>query len=151
MDHAYITGVGLLLILVDSFSDWPEVIRVPNKKNSSIKQILRIVFSRNGIPKTQVSHNAPGLCDEDLNLGLEKIGCKPHKTLPYHPQSNGLAERIVQTVKTRLKACSQQREKIVFLPGCFLIYRTIPYAEDWKAHQQIRALRAMSYSAGEKV
>ena len=37
MDHAYITGVGLLLILVDSFSGWPEVIRVPNKKSSTIK------------------------------------------------------------------------------------------------------------------
>ena len=36
MDHAYITGVGLLLILVDSFSDWPEVICVSDKKMSMI-------------------------------------------------------------------------------------------------------------------
>ena len=32
MDHAYITEVGRLLILVDSFSGWPEVIRVPDKR-----------------------------------------------------------------------------------------------------------------------
>ncbi len=51
MDHAYITGVGLLLILVDSFSGWPEVIRVPDKKMSTIKQILKIIFSRNGNQK----------------------------------------------------------------------------------------------------
>ena len=25
MDHAYIQGIGLFLILVDSFSGWPEV------------------------------------------------------------------------------------------------------------------------------
>ena len=37
IDHAYITGVGLLLILVDSFSGWPEVTRVPNKNISTIK------------------------------------------------------------------------------------------------------------------
>ena len=85
MDHAYITGVGLLLILVDSFSGWFEVICVPDKKRSTIKQILRVIFSRNGIPKTLVSDNAPEFCDEDLNLWLAKIGCKPYKTPPYHP------------------------------------------------------------------
>ena len=107
MDHAYITRVGLLLIRVDSFSSWPEVKLVPDQKSSTIKQIQRIIFSRNGTPKTLASDNAPEFCDEDLNLWLEKIGCKPYKTSPYHPQSNGLEERMVQTVKMGLKACSQ--------------------------------------------
>ena len=121
MDPAYITGVGLLLILVDSFSGWPEIICVPDKKISTIKQILRVIFSRNGIPKILASNNAPEFCDEDLHLWLEKIGCKLYKTLPYHPQSNGLTERMVPTVKMRLKACSQQKEKKwkFFYQGCF--------------------------------
>ena len=34
-----------LLILVDSFSGWPEVIRVPDKKISTIKQILWIMHT----------------------------------------------------------------------------------------------------------
>ena len=109
MDHAYITEVGMLLILVNSFTSWPEILRVLNKKSSTIKQILRVIFSRNGIPKTLVSDNAPEFCNEDLILWLEKIGCKPYKTLLYHPQSNGFVERMVQTVKTGLKACSQQK------------------------------------------
>ena len=45
MDHVYITGVGHLLIFVDSFSGWPNVICVPDKKSSTIKQILRVIFS----------------------------------------------------------------------------------------------------------
>ena len=59
-----------------------------------------------------VSDNAPELCDEDLSLWLEEIGRKPNKTAPYDPQSNGLAETMVQTVKAGLKACSQQKGKI---------------------------------------
>ena len=106
MDHAYTTGVGILLVLVDSFSGWPEIIRVPDKKNFTTKHILRVIFSRNGIPKTLVSDNAPGFCDEDLNSWLEKIGCKPYETSQYYPQSNELAERMVQIVKMGLKACS---------------------------------------------
>ena len=110
MDHAYITEVGFL-ILVDSSSGWPEVIRVPDKKSSTIKQIIRVIFSRNGIPETLLSYNTPEFCDEGLSLWLEKIECKPYKTSPYHPQSNGLVERMAQTVKTGLKACSLQKEK----------------------------------------
>ena len=74
MDHAYITEVGLLLKLVDTFSDWPKVIYVPDKKSSIIKQILRVIFSRNGIPKTLVSNNAPEPCDEDLELIVNTLG-----------------------------------------------------------------------------
>ena len=72
MDHAYITGIVLLFILVDSFSVWPEIIHVPDKKSSMIKQILRVIFSRNGIPKILVSNNASKFCDKDLNLWLKK-------------------------------------------------------------------------------
>ena len=72
MDHAHITGVGLLSILIDSFSGWPEVIRVRDKKNSRIQQILRVISSINGVPKALVSDNAPEFCVEVLNLFLEK-------------------------------------------------------------------------------
>ena len=87
--------MGLSITLVDSFSGWPEVIRVPEKKSSMIEQILRIIFSRNGITKTLVSDNAPDFY-EDLNFWLEKIECKSYKTPPYYPQLNELAERMVQ-------------------------------------------------------
>ena len=72
------------------------------------------------------SNNAREFCDEDLNLWFEKIGCKPYKTPPYHPQSNGLVERMVQTVKKwDWKHVLNKKEKIeVFLPRPLL--STIP-------------------------
>ena len=124
-DHAYITEMGLLLILVDSFSGWPKVICVPDKKSSMIKQILRVIFSRNDIPKTLVSENAP------------------YKTPRYHPPSNGFAERMVQTIKIGLKHVHSKKN---FLPKLLLSYHTIPHAG-----RQIRAPLIMSYSTNEKM
>ena len=153
MDHAYTTGVGLLLIQVDTFSGWPEIIRLPQKKGYTIKQILKVIFSRNDMLKTLVSDNAPEFCDEDITLWLEQIGCK----LPYHPQSNGLTERMVQTVKTGLKSFSQQKEKLeVFLPRLVLSYRTIPHAGRLETssvlmRSQVRVTLTISYSTNEIV
>ena len=152
MDDAYITGVRLLLIPVDFFRlAWSNP--CARQKSSWIKQIIRVIFSRNGIPKTLVSDNAPEFCDEDLNLWLEKIECR----LSYHPQSNGLVERMVQTVKKETKSTfSGKRKKEVFLPRMLLSNRTIPHAgrlENPSAliGKQIRAPQTMSHSTNEKI
>lgn len=31
-DHAHVNGVGLLLMLIDFYSGWPEIIQVSNKE-----------------------------------------------------------------------------------------------------------------------
>ena len=66
MDHTHIRDIGLLLILVDSFSGWPEVIKVRDRKATTVRQILRTIFARNGVPKTIVTDNAPEFFDESL-------------------------------------------------------------------------------------
>ena len=75
--------IGLILILVDSFSGWPEEIKVRNRKDTSLRQILRAIFARNGVPKTIVTDNVPEFCDETLEPWLRKIGCMPYKTPPF--------------------------------------------------------------------
>ena len=104
MDDAVVPNVGLFLILVDTRSGWPEVIKVKDRSAETTVNALRVVFSRQGIPLTLVSDNAAEFCSNELESWLLKVGCRPYKTPPYHPQSNGIAERMVRTIKTAIRA-----------------------------------------------
>lgn len=69
---------------------------------------LEEMFSRYGIPEQPVSDNRPQFVSEELEAFL-KMNEIPHiKSAPYHPSTNGLAERFVQTLKHSLKASMSQ-------------------------------------------
>ena len=79
MDHAHIRDIGLFFILVESFSGWPGVIKARHRKATTVRQILRTIFARNGVPKTIVTDKAPEFCDESLVSWLREIGFMPYK------------------------------------------------------------------------
>ncbi|MEE4247257.1 MAG: RNase H-like domain-containing protein [Kangiellaceae bacterium] len=124
IDHAHVPGVGLLLILVDAFSGWPEAVQVPDKSARTTIRVLRRIFSRQGVPKTLVSDNAPEFCDGEMQAWLQRVGCSVMRTPPYHPQSNGCAERMVQTIKRGLRAFAAHRGTFeAYLAKLLLNYR----------------------------
>ena len=64
-----------------------------------LAKLLRTLFARNGVPETLVSDNVWEFHDNDLCTWLGKIRCKPMKMPTYHSESNGIAERMVASVK----------------------------------------------------
>ena len=52
-----------------------------------------------------MTDNGVQLTSKELQEFMTKRGIKHIRIAPYRPQSNGLAERMVQTVKQSLKAC----------------------------------------------
>ena len=156
-DHAYVNGIGLLLIFEDSFSGWPKLFSVRDRKTKTIKQILEVIFSKNGVLKTLVSDNASEFCDVGLCTWLRKIGCIPYKSLPYHPQSNEIVKRMVWRVKIGLKAFEPYRDTIqTYVPKLLMSYRSIPHVRKVQSlfalmGRQIRTPITMSFSTNEKM
>lgn len=87
------------LIIIDSFSKWPEVFLTTNADAEFSMQAFRKVFSREGVPLTLVTDNGTHFTAKTLQDWLKGIGCKHLFTPPRHPQSNGLAENFVKTLK----------------------------------------------------
>ena len=119
----------MLLIATDAFSKWPEVIIMTNTSSSKTIAALREMFARNGIPRELVSDNGPQFVSHEFQLFTHNNGIRHIRSSPYHPASNGAAERVVQTVKRALTAgekdgLSMEQALAVFL----LRYRNTPHA-----------------------
>ena len=70
-------------------------------------QQLRQLFSQFGIPETVVLDNGPQFSSADLQAFCETNEIHHIRVTPYHPSSNGLAERAVKIVKLGLKKQTQ--------------------------------------------
>ena len=93
----------MLLIIVDAYSKWIDV-HVTNSSTALVTiQKLLITFATHGLPRTIVSDNGPCFTSSEFEQFVKCNGIRHLKTAPYHPASNGLAERAVQTVKSGIR------------------------------------------------
>ena len=90
----------LYLIVVDAFSKWIEVHIVNSTSSEATIEKLRTLFSIHGLPEQIVSDNATSFTSQAFQHFTKSNGIKHILTSPYHPASNGLAERAVQTFKS---------------------------------------------------
>ena len=119
----------MFLVVVDAHSKWPEVLIANSTTSHSTMEALRTLFGRYGLPQQLVSDNGPQFVSSEFSHFLSTNGVKHIRNAPYHPSSNGQAERFVQTLKRSLKASEKDGRSLSHRLSEFLLtYRTTPHA-----------------------
>ncbi len=82
------------LHVVDAFLKWLDVKLIKRATSSSA---LRSIFVTHSIPALLVSDNGSVFTSDEFKDFLKQKSIRHNTSAPYHPASNGLAERNVQT------------------------------------------------------
>lgn len=118
----------MFLVVVDAHSKWLDVVRMSSTSAESTINALRYMFSAYGLPKEVVSDNGPQFVAAEFELFLKNNGIRHIKSAPYHPSSNGEAERAVRTFKTGMKTLEDEEGTFNQKLATFLLsYRTTPH------------------------
>ena len=84
----------MFMIVVDAHSKWPEVVFMPRITTDQTIEALKMVFCRFGYPEVLVSDNGTQFTSAKFALFCAESGIRHVTSAPYHPQSNGQAERF---------------------------------------------------------
>ena len=110
-------------------SKWPEVIQMPSTTFFKTIEALRSLFAKYGLPEQLVSANGPQFTSEEFTDFMKVNGIKHIRSVPYHPSTNGLAERFVQTFKRAMKTSAQDEPNLSIRLSQFLLgYRSTLHA-----------------------
>ena len=110
-------------------SKWAEVMIMPQTTAVRTIAALRYLFSVHGLPEEIVSDNGPQFVSSEFEEFTKKNGIRHTLSSPYHPASNGEAERFVRTFKEAMKAGKNDGLTLQHRLASFLLtYRTTPHS-----------------------
>ncbi|XP_059351622.1 uncharacterized protein K02A2.6-like [Daphnia carinata] len=93
----------MFLVVVDAFSKWPEIIEMTSATTEATILQLRKIFAQFGYPNPLISDNGTQFTAAVFQEFCEKHNIQHVRSPPFHSQSNGQAERFVDTFKRALK------------------------------------------------
>ncbi|CAM4642225.1 unnamed protein product [Lepidochelys kempii] len=119
---------SMFLVVVDVHSKWPEVSIMQSITAESTIQKLQGLFSLFGLLEQLVSDNRQQLVSQEFENFMKANGIHHITSAPYHPSTNGLAERFVQIMEQALKSARGQHSIQKNLDTFLLSYRNTPHA-----------------------
>ena len=90
-----------------------------------------------------MSDNGPQFTSEEFSYFLQSTGVQHLRTAPYHPATNGLAERFVQTFKSAMQTGNANLSIHARLQNFLLTYRNTPHATTKASPAQLLLQRSL--------
>ena len=111
------------LLLVDYYSRFPILCKLGSTTSKVLVQEMKVVFTKLGVPNMIVSDGGPQYTSTELRDFMKQWQIEHTVSSPRNPQSNGMAERCVQTMKASLIKTMEEGEDVVL---ALLTYKTTP-------------------------
>lgn len=115
------------VVAIDYFTKWPEARALPNIRAETVAQfIFEDIICRHGCPHIIQSDNGSSFKNALVTPLLKRYNIKHVFCSPYHPQANGLVERLNQTIARALAKLAQENVRTwdKYLAGVLCAYRT---------------------------
>ena len=96
------------LVVVDYFSKYLIVRKIPNSTSSAVIKELGMIFSEFGKPQVLRSDNGPCYASLEFEFFMQNWLIEHRTSSPHYPQSNGLAESMVKVSKNLIKKAVRQ-------------------------------------------
>ena len=118
-------GMTYIFTIVDRFTRWPDALPLPNSVTSTCASALLLHWvARFGVPDEITSDRGPqftSLLWQELH---KLMGTSNNNTTAYHPQANGMVERLHRQLKAALKARCTDANWFDHVPFVLLGIRT---------------------------
>ena len=118
-----------IIVATDYLTRWPEARAVPDAgANTLAKFIFEEIICRHGTPKIILSDQGRNFISETIRILCEKFLIKHKFSSPYHPQTNGMVERLNRTLCESLAKVKEDDDWDLHIPAVLLAYRTKRHA-----------------------
>lgn len=114
-----------VLVMIDTFTRWPELIPMPDKGASSVVNAFLQWVTRHGVPVQLNSDMDSAFMGKVMKRAMARLKVTQHGTTPYHHQSNGIVERAIRFFKTALSTLVRrdQQDWVTQLQFVAMAYR----------------------------
>jgi hypothetical protein len=124
--HKTKNGNRFIVLAVENFSRWPVAIATPDNDSITVAKFLyEHIFTHFGPPSHLLSDNGVHFLNNVVNQFLDMVNTNHKTTSVYHPQTNGMVEKINGIIVKSLKKMTKRNKHSwdSMLPAALYAYR----------------------------